>query len=68
MKRIFDANCIDVLRKNGMASASALPRGAGLGGVFRQLHLVALVIEDFEEQFANAQFVVHHQNICHIAC
>ena len=39
---------------------------AGLRGVFRQVHTVALVVQDFRQQVANAKFIVDHQNICHV--
>jgi hypothetical protein len=45
--------------------AQAMAHGAGLGGVFRQFDLMALVIEDFRQQVAYAQFVVDHQYVCH---
>ena len=42
------------------------PRRARLGGVFRQVHTVAFVVQDFGEQVTDAQLVVHHQYVCHV--
>jgi hypothetical protein len=44
---------------------SALAGSAGLRGVFCEFDLMALVIEDFRQQVAYAQFVVDHQYVCH---
>ena len=41
------------------------PDAPGGGGMFRQPDVVALVDQDFREQFANADFVVNDQNDCH---
>ena len=41
-------------------------RGARLRRVFRQLDGVAFVVEDFREQVADAQFVIDHQDVCHV--
>ena len=41
---------------------------AGLGGVFGQLNLMTFIEQDFREQIADAQLVVHHQYVCHVAC
>ena len=46
----------------------ALSRFTRLRCVLGQLHLVAFIKQDFREQIADAQFVVHHQNVCHVVC
>src|SRR3990167_9038716 len=39
----------------------------GLGGIFRQMHLITLVKQDFRQQFADADFIIHYQYLlaCH---
>ena len=44
--------------------------GAGctrLGGVFSQLNLMPFVVQNLKQEIADAEFVVNHQDCCHIA-
>jgi len=46
----------------------ALARSARFGRVLCEFHVVALVIENFEEQVPDAQLVIDHENVCHECC
>jgi len=43
--------------------ASLRSKGTCRLGVFRQVHVIALIGEDFRQQFTNAHFVVHDENM-----
>jgi hypothetical protein len=37
-----------------------------LCGVFCNFYCMTFVVEDLKQQVPNAQFVIHHQNVCHV--
>ncbi|MPM34847.1 hypothetical protein SDC9_81437 [bioreactor metagenome] len=39
---------------------------ACLGGVLCEVYAVPLVVQDFRQQVPDTQFVVNHQNVCHV--